>query len=188
MGKITSATCVQAIIAAHGGKAKDWKRQFKKKGADNSWVRIFENVRTGEVVKVTEDKNGGLNLVYGGGKTVAPTSNQNNSPVNISLIPAVSNEYSDLTGRVIYDLSDSEFDLDNGRFFFYCGPETTDNALHDDDDGGTIPKLKQLFADMNFTAWESENLHSVEPPDGMSTTILWSIIESRLRKAGAVQM
>jgi hypothetical protein len=171
MAKKTSADCVAFLVEKKGGKQSEWKRRTKKKGADDSWVRFFENTESGDLVIVVEDSDGNFKLID-------------------SETPAVSGKLvltevdDDFSGRIIYSPAEDE---DEERLFFYCGPETKDKALHDSVDGGTTPQLEALFKDMDFTPWESENMHSVSIPEDSDAETIWDIVENRLKAAGAIR-
>jgi hypothetical protein len=169
-----SADFVEVIVSEYGGLPKDWKRQSKKKDGE-AIVRVFKNSLTGEVIQVTENVLG-IHLVCLTGKDIE------GNPITVNLLPVRMNK--DLSGRVVFDKG--ELGLNEGRFFFDCGPETTDGALYDQIQDES-PKLRQLFADMDPSIHDAENLHSVAVP-GWSAERIWAVVEKRLIRSGAVKM
>ena len=104
------------------------------------------------------------------------------------------------SGRVIYDFNEEDVEED-GTFNFYCGPETKDGYMSDQNHAGVEDKLAALFADFppqkieglpeeypRVDVGAAESLHRVQAIPGVQLRDLWKVMEERLRRSGAVPM
>ena len=91
-----------------------------------------------------------------------------------------------LTGRVIYRFNECSDNV----LSFHCGPETDDGYLLDCSDCGIYKQLEELFSDtgIELNVGAAENYHEVVLTNGNDSDKVWSVIETRLVSAGAVEM
>jgi len=195
MGKITSADCVKFIEEKHDQKEIlanvftnwEWKRVSKHKEGDKI-VRKFYNKKSKVYVTVHEH---GEVLSIGEVVLIIPTLSElkeNKIKVDLAVKP---NKSKELTGGVVYALSEGGLGGCDDEFGFDCGPETEGGYLDDSDDGKCYKKLEELFSDIpgnNIEIGAAENSHIVKLIPGISAKDLWDVIVDRLERSGARKM